>query len=82
MGLARPFFFTGARSVIASLWTVNDKAAVLFMREFYRQLLAGKAAGDALRLTKIKLLETAWGQPFYWASFILIGDAEVTAFGR
>jgi len=82
MGLARPFFFAGARSVIASLWTVNDQAAVLFMREFYRQLLAGNAAGDALRIAKIMLLKTARGQPFYWASFVLIGDAEVTAFGR
>ena len=82
MGLARPFFFTGARSVVASLWTVNDKAGVLFMREFYRQLLAGRTASDALRLTKIKFLKTARGQPFYWASFILIGDSEVTASGR
>jgi len=82
MGMARPFFFAGARSVVASLWTVNDKGAVLFMKEFYRQLLAGRAVGDALRLTKIKFLQTARGQPFYWASFVLIGDSEVTASGR
>jgi CHAT domain-containing protein/Tfp pilus assembly protein PilF len=82
MGLARPFFFTGARSVVASLWTVNDKAAVLFMREFYRQFLTGKTAGDALRLAKIKFLKSARDQPFYWASFVLIGDSEVTALKR
>jgi CHAT domain-containing protein len=78
MGLARPFFFTGARSVLASMWAVNDKAAVLLMREFYRQLRAGRAAADALRLAKMKFLKGPRSQPFYWASFVLIGNHEVT----
>jgi tetratricopeptide (TPR) repeat protein len=82
MGLARPFFFTGARSVLASLWTVNDKAAVLFMREFYRHLRAGKAATDALRLAKLRFLKGSRDQPFYWAGFVLIGDHAVTASGQ
>ncbi|HPW17184.1 MAG TPA: CHAT domain-containing protein [Candidatus Aminicenantes bacterium] len=82
MGLARPFFFTGARSVLASLWTVNDKAAVLFMREFYRHLRAGKVSTEALRLAKLRFLEGSRNHPFFWAGFVLIGDHEVTVSGQ
>lgn len=78
MGIARTFFYTGARSVLASLWTVDDKSAVFFMREFYHYLRAGRAAGDALRLAKIKFFKGSRGQPFFWAGFVLIGDQDVT----
>jgi CHAT domain-containing protein/tetratricopeptide (TPR) repeat protein len=74
MGLARPFFFAGARSVIASLWQVNDKATVVFMRELYRNLAGGRSERDALRSAKIKMLKSSWRHPFYWAGFLLQGD--------
>jgi len=74
MGISRSFFFAGARSVLASLWPVNDKPAVILMREFYRNLLAGRPAKEALRLAKLSLLRSSWGHPYYWASFVLIGD--------
>jgi len=74
MGIARSFFFTGARSVLATLWSINDKPAVVFMREFYRNFLAGGTAKEALRLAKLTLLRSSWSHPYYWASFVLIGD--------
>jgi hypothetical protein len=75
MGLARPFFFAGARSVIASLWQVHDKATVVFMHELYKNLIAGRSAGEALRSAKIRMLKSSWKHPFYWASFMLQGDS-------
>jgi CHAT domain-containing protein len=77
MGLARAFFFAGARSVISSLWTINDKASVTFMHEFYKSLAGGISAGEALRYAKKRMLKSAWTHPFYWASFMLQGDASV-----
>ena len=74
MGLTRPFFVAGARSVIASLWPINDKATVVFMREFYKHIVGGHAAGEALRFAKLKMIKSSWIHPFYWASFILHGD--------
>jgi CHAT domain-containing protein len=74
MGLARPFFFAGARSVIASLWPVNDQSTVAFMHDFYRSLAAGLPAGEALRDAKTRMLKSPWAHPFYWASFMLQGD--------
>lgn len=74
MGLARPFFFAGARSVIASLWPINDKSTVSFMHDFYSYLIEGHPAGEALRDAKKKMLRSPWAHPFYWASFMLQGD--------
>jgi CHAT domain-containing protein len=82
MGLARPFFYAGARSVIASLWSINDKTTVFFMKEFYRNLVEGFAAGKALQLAKIRMLSSAWSHPFYWAGFILNGDPAVVSMNR
>jgi CHAT domain-containing protein len=76
MGLARSFFSAGARSVLASLWSVNDRAAVFFMQEFYKDYLSGHSAREALRTAKMKMLKTAWKHPFYWAGFVLVGDPE------
>jgi len=78
IGLARPFFFTGARSVIASLWPISDRTTVTFMREFYSGFIKGRSAADALRQAKKRMLESAWSHPYYWAAFMLQGDASVS----
>ena len=82
MGLVRPFFYAGARSVIASLWSISDKTTVLFMKEFYRNLVEGRAIGKALQLAKNRMLNSAWSHPFYWAGFILNGDPAVVSMNR
>lgn len=74
MGLARAFFFSGARAVLATLWPISDKAVVLLMREFYRHYLRGDHPGEALRLAKMKMLGTAWSHPYYWAALTLYGN--------
>jgi CHAT domain-containing protein len=82
MSMTRPFFFAGARSLVASLWQINDQATVFFMREFYRNLVLGRSKSDALRSAKLWMLGTSWNHPFYWASFMLQGDPSAMAFGR
>jgi len=74
MGLARAFFFSGARAVLAALWPISDKAALYLMREFYRNHLSGQHPGEALRLAKIRMLETAWNHPYYWAALTIQGN--------
>jgi CHAT domain-containing protein len=74
MGLTRPFFFAGARSVIASLWPINDQSTVTFMHDFYSHLVEGRPAVEALREAKTMMLKSRWAHPFYWASFLLQGD--------
>jgi CHAT domain-containing protein len=75
MGLPRIFFYCGARSVVSSLWNINDKSTTKFMPYFYKYLSEGNSRSEALRLAKIKMLKTKYSHPFYWASFVLYGDS-------
>ena len=75
VGLARAFFYAGARSVIVSLWKVQDKSTSELMRNFYSEYfspLPNKA--EALRNAKIKMIHSKeFKHPFYWSPFILLG---------
>jgi CHAT domain-containing protein len=76
IGLVRGFFFAGARSVIASLWKVDDKATMKLMIDFYKRLQKGHPTDRALQLAKVKLLKEDGGiyqNPFYWSAFNLYG---------
>jgi CHAT domain-containing protein len=74
INLARPFFFAGARSVIASLWPINDKTTARFMADFYRDLKNGLKIGEALRNAKIRMIKSSLAHPFFWAGFMLQGN--------
>lgn len=79
MALSRPFFFAGARSVISSLWPIDDKATARFMQEFYKNLMRGQSAVIALQTAKRKALSSSRSHPFFWASFMLQGDPLISA---
>jgi CHAT domain-containing protein len=72
-GLSLAFFIAGARSILLSLWSVNDKAASVFMESFYRGFTEGMGKTEALRKAKLEMLATKYRHPFYWASFVLQG---------
>ena len=72
-GLRRAFFSAGARSLLISLWSVDDYEAVNFMQAFYRHLRAGRGKAEACRLAQQEVRESA-PHPFYWAPFILVGN--------
>jgi len=75
-GLSRAFFLAGARSVVVSLWNVNDAATSELMRRFYAGLKAGLPKDEALRAAKLAVMkEPRWRHPYYWAPFVLQGDA-------
>ena len=74
--LVRPFLAVGARSVVANLWTADDRFSLALMREFYRQLAAGIDVGEAMRRTKLKMLEQFGSQavPKLWSGVLVYGD--------
>jgi CHAT domain-containing protein len=74
--LARAFFHAGARRVVASLWPVDDRAGVEFMRAFYRALLERDLPPQvALREAQAELRRNPrWRAPYYWSGFVLQGD--------
>jgi len=75
LGLARAFMAAGARSVVMSLWPVNDRSSALLMERFYRPLLAQRMPREhALAEAKRALLaDPQTRSPFYWAPFVLLG---------
>lgn len=75
MGLTRAFFYAGARSVLSTLWKISDRVTAEFMDHFYASLSRGKGKGEALREAKLRLLESPYAHPFYWAAFVLHGEA-------
>jgi CHAT domain-containing protein len=74
LGLSRGFFFAGARSVVSTLWKIGDRATALFMRQFYSSLSRGEDKAQALRSAKLRLLNSEFSHPFYWAPFGLQGE--------
>jgi CHAT domain-containing protein len=72
-GLMRGFLYAGAPSLVVSLWAVSDRSTSDLMQEMYSHIRAGKSKREALRLAQIKVKD-AYGHPYYWAPFILMGD--------
>lgn len=84
LGLAGVAVRAGARSTLASLWSVDDQATAQFISEFYRQFYnagEGMSKVDALRQAQqhIRDFEDEWGDrpyehPRYWSAFVLLGN--------
>ena len=75
VGIARAFLAAGARSVLASLWAIEDQATLEFMKIFYQLLGDGKTASVALHQAMKYLRESEqFCAVRSWAPFILIGD--------
>jgi CHAT domain-containing protein len=76
VGLTRGFVYAGARSVLASLWKIDDEASAEFMKIFYRKILAeGLRPAVALRTAQTELQkEKRWQAPYHWAAFVLQGE--------
>jgi len=83
VSLARAFSFAGAKSLVTTLWKVDDTATKDLMTGFYRHLRDGVPKDTALRQAKFDY----WGNnremnggaklhPFFWAGFVAIGDMQ------
>jgi CHAT domain-containing protein len=74
--IVQSFLFAGARSVVASLWRVDDNFTAFLMRRFYRHLLEGEDKASALREAKLELIHEFGPAaiPLHWAGFELFGD--------
>ena len=75
VGIARAFLVAGARSVLVSLWAIDDEATMVFMKSFYQHLKEGKTASSAVQESMKFLRESMdYSEMKYWAPFQLIGD--------
>jgi CHAT domain-containing protein len=81
-GLARAFFYAGARNLLASHWPVSDDVAPILITRTLSLERAGTRRAEALQkaIREIRMdaghdtRAGSWAHPFYWAPFVLIGD--------
>jgi CHAT domain-containing protein len=81
-GLARSFFYSGARSMLVTHWSVNDQAAAYLVSDSLRRMhTKGTGVAEAMREAELSLLDAAVkapgslaAHPFFWAPFAVIGD--------
>jgi CHAT domain-containing protein len=76
LGLAGVAVQSGARSTLASLWSLNDESAARFIRQFYQELLnPALSKTEALRQAQLTLLrDPDYRSPLYWAAYVLLGN--------
>ena len=82
ISLGRSFIGSGAKSVVYSLWSVNDKTTTDIMKYFYENLINEEVTSKALRSAKLKFLKASSPEerhPYYWAAFKNVGDLKFTS---
>jgi CHAT domain-containing protein len=75
VGLSRAFMYAGTDTVLVSLWSVADESTYKLMVKFFDGLKRGKGKMTALKDAKNYLRNNGYDHPFYWAPFILMGEA-------
>ncbi len=73
LGLAGVAVRAGARSTLATLWTIDDESTSKFMGELYRQLDAGVTKAQALQRAQLAILAKE-NRPYFWAPYVLVGN--------
>lgn len=76
MGMGRAFQSAGAKSVLMSLWAVAETSSVRLVESFFRHQKTGKNKLEALKLARNEVREAGYDHPFFWASFILVGETD------
>ncbi len=70
-GLQRAFKLAGVKTILMSLWEIDDNITSVFMNSFYHNLLAGMSKHDAFKQAQTKL-RINYTNPYYWAAFIML----------
>jgi CHAT domain-containing protein len=74
LGMTKAFFEAGAKSVVVSLWEVDDKYTSVLMSLFYKRLSEGYDKSQALRYAKMDFIKEYSSNPYYWSAFVLSGN--------
>jgi CHAT domain-containing protein len=77
VSLTRGFMYAGSRSVIASLWNIEDEASAELMKRFYQKMLGPEemSPAAALRAAQIEMMgEDRFRDPYLWGAFVLQGE--------
>lgn len=77
--LSTGFAYAGAKSLVTSLWKINDQSTEAIMIEFYKNIVQGQSKSEAMRNAKLSYMlsqpDDQLAAPYYWGAFITLGDA-------
>lgn len=74
--VVRAFLYAGARSIVSTLWEVDDTFTAALMKRFYANLGAGRDVSESLRLAKLEMRRRLGpnATPYFWGPFTVVGD--------
>ena len=81
-GLARAFFYAGAKSLVVSHWEVDSDATVELMDGLFEALKANPrlSHAEALQASMLRMIANSskpeWAQPQFWAPFVVVGEPQ------
>ena len=82
VGIAQAFLGSGARSVLVTLWAIDDTATAQFISHFYEHLICRKSASESLHESMKWMRCNGYSDVRKWAPFVLIGDNVAFDFGK
>ena len=77
IGMTRGLAYAGARSVLTTLWLVDDKTSLHLMEAFYAELAEGRVKDEALRRARLAYINNQphrRAHPYFWAAYTPVGD--------
>lgn len=77
ISIGQAFHYAGCKSILTSLWKIDEKSSALILDQFYKNLQQGMNKDEALREAKLTYLTTERGRmlvPAYWAGLVVLGD--------
>ncbi|MDB4539251.1 CHAT domain-containing protein [Saprospiraceae bacterium] len=81
ISLSRGFTYAGAKSIMTTLWMIEEKSSMDLLDSFYQYIKQGKRKDEALNLAKNNIIKKGeFSSPYYWAAFIPIGAMESLSF--
>ena len=72
-GLQRAFIVAGAKTIIMSLWKVNDEATQELMTSFYTKWLSGMTKREAFKDARNEI-RAKYKYPYFWGAFVMVGE--------
>lgn len=80
--IAKAFLLAGTMSYVETFWKVPDEARLLFVKEFYGFAAEGFPVGEALKMSRLKVLEAYGKASLLWASYRFYGNPAVSFFEK
>jgi CHAT domain-containing protein len=77
LSLARGFIYSGSRSVVMSMWEIEDRSGTEIVKKFYKNLKGGYSKSRALRKARASFLKNAdqlRSHPYVWSSLVIYGN--------